>query len=472
MRTTILFVGAGLAMAGCAGSDTEIIGSLEPRSEATLIIASDARGPYMPGTGIGLQNDRLLVSSVVVNDVPFDFAAMTFDLHTRWFALDGTALSDDENMGVTVGYRNQWVRAAAGLSSAHYGDPEARVPQVWDRDRVWFLDAQFGQTTEARRVDIGLADQRTFQSPVIHLPVAPNDGMGTVPTARRGSAALGMIAASPEAENCTYQQNYQRLIALDGASARGVVASHVDPLCQPDAEVDFLRRAEVGDPWLMDLGDGELGLLFRWNAAGLALCYARLDPETLQPSTPVAIGNPPFLGLTRGGYQPRGAAAPGGRVIAIERHVPGRPWDEGRMCQRIVVLDADGSNAHDAPWQLPCHRTTPGNLVTPYVEAVAVPTGVVLVWSERTGPVDLAGARMSSQRSTAVLAVLLTRDGRRGSSVLELVRHDAADPADTFFDLMPVVAADGASVVAGWLDPTLTPPGLYVRGFDVTSPAP
>ncbi len=467
MGTTI----ALLMGAGCTEPDTQLVATLMRRSAPVLTVASTDRGPDASGTAIGWHDGHLLVAWAAVNAVSPVPNSMTRDLHLQWWSLDGVPESLDEMVGVMVGYRTNWILEGDALVSPDIGDPLARAPQVWDRDRVWFLRAQFGQPTSWRQVSVRLAAQPNMGFIAVGLSLGTGDGIpGALPATGTSHGVQGLLAGMPGEADCDISQDYQRLMLIDEAALTETVETAASPVCLPTGEEELARAVDTGDPWLFTLDDGSLGAVYRMNIRSLALVYSRIDPITHAITPPVAVGNPPALvaGFAPGGWQPRAAVAPGGRIIFVERFVPEVAWSGARLCVRIGVFDDDGSHAHDAPWQLACRH---GGAITEWAELFSVREGVVLVWSERTGPAELVTARAVPDRLATINAVLLTRDGRRGSEILQIVRHDGSDPPEQFGDYEPMIAGEGERVVVGWVDPRGTP-GLYVSSFDVVPDGP
>ena len=214
---------------------------------------------------------------------------------------------------------------------------------------------------------------------------------------------------------------------------------------------------QAGSPWLFAIDGIEVGLLYRHAAVeDHDVRYVRLGGDGTPRSTSRIVGGGTNAAVSsdRGGFQPR-AVRVAGHVLFTER----RGSDSG--CYTIRVMDLDGRNAEDAPWQLPCAADggyADGPVITWIHQLVSVPGAAVIVWYERT---NVSGGIITDPASyrEGLFAVMLTEDGKRGSAMMRLTTPDftaagldAAGTRVTANDTDVQVAADGNNVFATWID--------------------
>ncbi|MCZ7687312.1 MAG: hypothetical protein M5U28_54675 [Sandaracinaceae bacterium] len=231
---------------------------------------------------------------------------------------------------------------------------------------------------------------------------------------------------------------------------------------------------------MFEVGGGH-GLLMRQGWAvgagpddGL-VHFARLTEEGALASQPIAVGGLPPHSSVDGGNQPR-AVAFDGRVLFTERR------GSENTCHAIRVMDDDGTGAHDAPFQLPCYpwtevQWTAERPITASVELVQVPGGALLVWTEHNH-VPSGYITRDVPWSEGIYAVLLDRDGRRGSEVQRVSDAEATAlrPTPRTEDFGPVVrelsiaaAAEDDHVAVAWYDRRSGAEGIYVRRLRIES---
>jgi hypothetical protein len=253
---------------------------------------------------------------------------------------------------------------------------------------------------------------------------------------------------------CRGETAYHRLFAVSHATGAASLVRWGDEVCP-------VRDQNVGNYFAVGLPSGDVGVLFRWDYSPLRpndIHYLVLSSDTLQPrAEPVLVGN------DRGaegaeGFQPHAAVAPGGHVLFTQLSELGRQ----NRCHYLRVMEADGSNPHDAPWQLPCARQGVGYRVTSYPDLLPIEgLGVLLVWDERTGPLTYISRQ-------DVYAVLLTGDGRRASDVIRLTSDAALGSGPLGLGFRPFAAALGRRAVVGWLDQREDQPGIHAVVLDVS----
>ncbi|MBZ0120508.1 MAG: hypothetical protein K8H88_26180, partial [Sandaracinaceae bacterium] len=229
------------------------------------------------------------------------------------------------------------------------------------------------------------------------------------------------------------------------------------------------------NPWLVEgLEGSSVGVLFRVGGApDGALRWGLLDPDGGLSHAPVVVG-PTAESTVDVGFQPRGVALPGGRVLFTDRRA------SINVCHALRVMSADGRDAADARWQLPCYsrdRYSAGYRIVPAVELVRAPGGALLVWTEHSDAV----ARFitaSLPWDEGIYATLIGPDGRRASEIVRVT-----DEAATALDDVPRtetrgpisrdfrfgVDVEGDRAVIAWYDRRRGAAGVYARVLRIRS---
>lgn len=213
-------------------------------------------------------------------------------------------------------------------------------------------------------------------------------------------------------------------------------------------------------PVLLRLSSDEPAVL-GWFQDDLHL--TQLNPHTFQPiSPPRRVGRTPARRHGVGFYP--SATVVSGRLIFTERSSR-----DGNTCHLLRVADEDGSDAHDAPWQLPCFRAgSESDLITTEPLLATVGDRAILVWDQRTGPERIESVAALSEYDEGIFAVVLTPDGLRGSEIVRVTREDSSVTAsDRPGSFLPSIAVEGDSVVVTWADvrPELA---MHVRFLHLT----
>ena len=439
-----------LAATGCS-SDTDIVGHCESVTEPGLFLSGSNGSEYVWWSpSVGLLDDHLWVTYFQ----EIDGKALGFG---RWYdAATLVPTGEPVHLGtVDVWELQNWVRDGSALVGQVWSDPSepaAIAPEDEDQlVHVWRVTPPPGLSADTRSVGLATAGPWDplwpgvwFRS--LGLSALYSAGFqGAVPVAVTSMGPIGALDAVAPCEG----------------TARGRMSIHVFGAPLLARRLPFPTEAcddgQAGTPWLFSLGDSEVGLLYRHGRVeDHQVRYIRLGPDGTPRSTSRIVGGGANAAVSdvRGGFQPR-AVRVGERVLFTER----RGSDAG--CYTIRVVDVDGANAEDAPWQLPCADDggyADGPVITWIHQLVSVPGAAVIVWYERT---NVSGGIITDPATyrEGVFAVMLTQDGKRGSAVMRLTTPDftaagldAAGTPVTANETDVQVAADSNNVFATWID--------------------
>jgi len=459
-----LVVVAGL-LVGC-GSDVDIIGECTVGEAARV-----TDEPHLPS--VGLLDGRVFVS--IAYDIPSGDPTVA---RSEWegFWLDERLAPTGERLwlgsGLISAVRTRWLAGDDALHAHIWTRPEP--PEPWSEGTVSLWRVTPPPSASAESIPVG-----------IEIPPPPDDnpaingfGLGgfyfppgaeiVFPAVATPRGAAGMIVAIPP-ECMERLANYYRLHWFSTSQPSATAIRWGADGC----ELHDSDR-QVSAPWLFRDREGHPSVLFRAGAAddGRVRLLRLNDDFTIRDGPRVVGGT--TVTTTDDGYQPRAVAVPGGSVLFFER-ISG-----GNRCHTLRIMNADGTCAEDAPWQLPCMKDGPyrsdRDIVTSYLELVAVPGGAVAVWGEHTNP---RSVRITSDipYREGIYAALLTPEGQRGSSVVEVT-----DEAATFLEPIPrtettgpsevrpvpSVAVEGDELVVAWPDRRVDAPGVYVRRLTCT----
>jgi hypothetical protein len=450
-----------MVVAGCGRGDVDIIGRCELLTDAVRPLDEEPRFPapeFAPSVG-------LLDGQAWVTWMVWEGTSRLDSNHWvqwgRWYDEAWAPLGPPHFLGERPNHRSQWVRHGGELVGQTWVDPEG-VPEPLEKERVH----------RVRVPPPGAGEPWLERIEVPASEVCPDCGLvglgdfGTNPGFEQGllPAAVGfgdvwlVFGASPAP--CAYDRatpRWHRLHLVRGPSSTVAEAMLFEEgVCEPretgsDAETN---------PMLVPLDDGALGLFYRRGVSGGdgLLRYVPLAADGQVVGEPRVVDGRPFH--TQGnGFQPRAVAVPGGRVLLMERRAP------SGVCPALRIMNADGSRARDAPWQLPCIRTSEDGdrssvLRTQSVALVPVPGAAVLVWGQQRSFSDI------QPDEAGVFAVLLTPEGRRGSEVVMLTELSGVSGGP---GITVGADAEGDEVAAVWWDSRSLPDvGVHARRLRCT----
>ncbi|MGE0787945.1 MAG: hypothetical protein AB7S26_19885 [Sandaracinaceae bacterium] len=121
--------------------------------------------------------------------------------------------------------------------------------------------------------------------------------------------------------------------------------------------------------------------------------------------------------------------------------------EQAHECTGLRVMHEDGSDAHDAPWQLPCREE--GGPFLSWVDMVVLGEHAAIVWSE------YAGVHGDPTTETRVRMALLDADGRLASAPITVTRSSTASP---FEGIRTSLWVDGEQLLVSHA----VPEGLFV----------
>lgn len=444
MRRT--FAIALLLLTGC-DDGVDIIGHCELTSDAVRVL-DDTEAVDHPA--LGLLDENLLVSW---NRPPGAEPRTAFAM---WIDRDLAAVSERFDLGWGLGQGTVWVRDGGSLRGQVWADPMHRMPFVSHRDIVhlWLMAPPPTPTAEFEPVhlDVGMGEDAQISLGDIGSP-----GLrGALPAVMtdRGFTA-GVIAIPP---GCEELGNYDTLFVYGSAHGEPTAVTWLPALCT-DPPLDYPGTTFL--PWFVDLDD-TVGVVARVSLER-TLHLIRIRPDGSVPP-PRRIGSHPDRDwcTPNSGALPRAVALPGGRILFAEC---AQQTDPSRECHRLRIADRDGTDAHDAPWQLPCIESSGRTSLS--LELVEIDGGAVVVWGERERTeIEIPAGTEVMQR---VRAAIITPEGDRGSEIVTVTDAGATAFTGPFpLDFLISAASDGDRVAVGWQDARPSAPGFYARTLQCT----
>jgi hypothetical protein len=228
-------------------------------------------------------------------------------------------------------------------------------------------------------------------------------------------------------------------------------------------------RLGVGAPFLVQLEDERVGLLFR-PQVGLVqpVEYVVFDRDLTVVNGPISV-SPDYRRDPVVDQQPR-AVRVGSTVFFLDSIETGGARRNAADCMMLRLVEEDGSDAREAPWQPPCVRDD--TVVANWTEIGRYNEYVVLLWGERPY-VDTLEITSTTEWWADVKLALITREGRLASEPISVV-----EPSSTVLDPVPrtpdsgpyrqdyhlslSAPGDTAPIVA-WGDRRADAPGVYAR---------
>ena len=422
-----------------ACSDTDIVGRLEPLTPATSIeLPSDEAI-----ASIGLIGDRTLVMTYRVAHAPP--AGWEHDeiheLFAHWLDAELQPSGEPIFLGWTSlppqALGTRWVEIDGALVAmvAATLDDDGALPNDDELVHVWTIAP--GGEPVVEPVDLGVR------------PTREGGGAWTVggsthwafteaqlPAVSVGGQFQAVVVGRHD--DCWDDVWHGRLFRTvhDGTGWRGRMLETGAEPC------DGVASDLVEVPSAVALPDGTLGVLYRSGDSRQGLVrWGRFGLDGTPLAEPRVVGREdPGNGF---GNQSPGAAFPNGRVLFAERlsRIP--------ECRRLRLIDADYQQVSDAPWQPACvheqQRDRFGADVARrqnlYIELLAMGDHAVLATTELPNP-----AWEGTNEAGGVIAMLLTRDGRRGSDIVLL--SGEAERAEGW---TRAATSDSRAVVA-WFD--------------------
>ncbi len=463
---TLVAATAALALSAC--EPVAIYGRIVPEGEPVRVVPGEGE---LGGIAVGLLDEHTLVEWMRPGEEHLVVPTI------QWLDSDLRPAGAPTELGLGTRLPSQWVRAGDALLAQVWATPTFDI-EVRDAEwvHVWQARRPPAPPT-SQRVDVHatVTSDRLFAMIYLGLPNVEEGLQGRLPILATPTGALGVVGALPgECES----ESVHRLLTFTSSTR------DTRPLPIPsDGFCDPLFVLPPSNPWLFEI-DGDFGMLLRQGWAvgaeprdGL-VHFVRLAADGSLATQPIAVGGLPPYSSVDGGNQPR-AVAFDGRVLFTERR------GSENTCHAIRVMDDDGTGAHDAPFQLPCYpwtevQWTAERPITASVELVQVPGGALLVWTEHNH-VPSGYITRDVPWSEGVYAVLLDRDGRRGSEVQRVgdAEATALRPTPRTEDFGPVVrelmiaaAAEDDRVAVAWYDRRSGAEGIYVRRLRIAGLTP
>lgn len=417
---------AALAVIGCT-PEVSIIGEISAETPVADPVTRDA----VVGVAL-LEQEALLLTAIDLGGT--GDGRMWLEMHGRWLDPDHLPRTDDLTIGRGINTQSlmgSWRRIGDEVVAQLWvSPPEAELPAPSEAT-VGFhhIDASAGHTVSS--INLGVW-RRGLAAPLEPGPYLSEASLrvgleGALPLAVVGGLARG--AALGSTARCEF--NYWALMLYGDGDMDPALTLGGANACDPSGSW------RVRAPWLVTLDDDRYGVLYRDIDEELTWLTVDRDGNW---SVPRRVGSR-RASINGAGAQARGARA-GSRVVFLERELP---LDD---CYRIRVMNLDGSDAHDAPWQLRCERDVVRGMfdlperamITSFVDVLPMEGAVLLVWSEVPEP-----DRPEVMDPGGIRAVLLTPEGQRGSEIFDVT---TPAPLSGYFR----AAYDGERAVVAWHD--------------------
>ncbi len=323
-------------------------------------------------------------------------------------------------------------------------------------------------------------------------PISCGASAGTAGVDGRAPAAIGpggpMFVLNGWPASCGRTTAHMRLMTFDATRAE-VDLSGVDPCAESEA-VD--GRAWAHNARLVRVGDNAVGVFFRQGfARGQGhLHYSRIDSDLRLVDTPprqVDFTTIPWS--IPGGFQPQAVALGDDTLLFSLRNAD----SSTNECQDLRLVDPDGQNPRDAPYQMSCRPPRDalrlqqnGPTLSAWVILQPLSSGhAVMAYGERTNysPPGTEYARRLTATTPwqeGVFVHTLDEEGRRASDVVRVSapestamvnpttpRTETDGPFPGEFEVQAV--SEGDRVVVAWWDNRPDAPGYYARSFRCTA---
>jgi hypothetical protein len=307
------------------------------------------------------------------------------------------------------------------------------------------------------------------------------DGRGTVAVSD-GRPVFAINAWLAACDTPTVQA--MRIITFDQTSAVADLSG--DDPCAQGVNAD--GRLWAHDMRLVPLRNGELGIFFRLGeGVGQGqVHYSRVGADLAMLDTPpLRVDDETVPWPIPGGFQPQAVALGSGPLLYTLRN----PESATSECQDLRLVNPDGRNARDAPYQMRCrpprgalNDARNGPYLSQWVVLQPLSSGhAVIAYGERTNyspPGTEYVHRLTSSEPWEEGVFLHTIDdaGRRASEIIR-VTPDASTA--TLGAGTPRTATDGPfpgeyevqavseddDVVVAWFDRRPEAPGYYARRY-------
>ncbi len=447
-----MLLGLTAALSGCV-SDSDV--RVRLAASEGFVAVSD---PTADGASVGLSADALVLLWDVPGGPETRGTRMGVDRWAAWFdRRTGVSSSDSYPLGPYAAHSSRLAMAADGTFWAqHIGAPDG-VVDVADEEVLHVLELAESGAPVPHRISIELA-QRAESTWSVGL-AGVGEGFGPLSAVATSEGVSFAVTAFPR--DCPSDVGAARVHVF---SSRDLVARVLSegPVSCPSIDDSGLGRAwthpliidtHAAQSLLLSRGDYRDGRLAQAaQIGGLALGEQRRVGGIDWSGPPVPQG---------AGFELSAARAVSS-VLLAERD----GLRQGNSCSRLRVLELDGRDARDAPFQLECQRQSPGRVITAFVDMVSTPLGAFFVWGERTGPL-VADTSAPGYRER-IRAVLLDSSGRRTSDIVDVTPDGAVAPGE----FVPIASASGNDVAVAWRDARMDAPGIWVRILHAEALAP
>lgn len=366
-------------------------------------------------------------------------------------------------IGFATGARPTWVPHGESL-----------VGQIWITDEDPLTT---DQNHMVHSVTIARGSEPILREIFVHAQYGPSGGVifragpeGLLPAAMLGEEPIiGLVAMPFECEpGGGALTEHQRLMLARPTDREALPVFWSEDPCSLDFDARLGLQVEAPD--LFVLPSGDLGVVYRRGGVRPSLpmgssnldtvvSYLRIRPDRSVAVGPVTVGHlEERLDPYEVGRQPHAVAVGDGRVLMTERYGD---------CPLLVVFRDDGTDVHDAPWQLTCRSDRTRD--TSVVMLAAMGDGALLVWEERERLEWSERILPGEPYDEGVYAAYINAAGQRASEIIrvtdEAARTYAEPPASgtTPGSFLPFVATDGEDFAAiTWSDQRGDTSGIYM----------
>lgn len=394
--TVVLLAAASF---GCAEPAARITHRCEARAESVQIGDLSSEG----GHQIAVADGRVLLAS---------HERGTQEWSAQWRGVsDGRALSDRYSLGVGFAHRPVLVPSPAGprgvlmadVSAAEVTEESAsRMPALWRFPTAGGPPERTGLGLDVPDACLACIHQSLHGAvpgyhgafPVVELAGRTLAVLSTIPSECVTSRRLGNLQR-------------MRIVDLDDLSESGIFWG--DEPCRV-----LPGDLAAGTAWPVALSDGRrMGVFFASGISGVPPIreYMIVEADGTVVFGPIDVGTTMerFPALDYG----QGRAVRLGTSLIFAEYLR-----RGDICSGLRIMNEEGTNVRDTPWQLPCRSDD--LLWVSWVELRAFGDHALVVWSEHADPFD---APAWSER---VMLALLDDRGRLASEPLEVTPPGAS----------------------------------------------
>lgn len=354
--------------------------------------------------------------------------------------------------------RPQWIAIDGRLEGYVSADPARRTSAEAGSHEIlhwWSLTPGLDPVVTPLSFDVP-AD--ITEGAILGSDVTNGGPMSAYPTVLHDGRVWGGLGVVPS--SCPAFSNFARLHVFGAHQPSGVPVRLDNDACELPPPATSLETQVMALPWLVPLEDS-VGVLYRgWGPVPPPVHYFRFTPDGQIIGDPVRVGRTGAQNTGMNGGQQVRAVRLDDTILFSEGAPP-----RADFCTLIRLMNLDGSEARDAPFQLPC--VSDPRVVNFPVELGQSGDYAVMVYVERSrnpfGTIEALHVTADVDWWESVKIALLTREGRLASEPLVVT-----DPDSTALDPIPRTADFGPFTVSFRVSAAVAPEGPSASGSVAT----